>query len=165
MQEMTKSENTPLNTNELDIVRLTVEGHSQKSIAEKVGLSASNVCRILKKPRVIERLQASTQELHYPIYQKMMSNYARAQERIGRELETMDINQVLKYLGHTKTLISAMIVDTARAENKKRQEANDGPEIFEIKYYDTDEYIDREARKLVKKWGYEEPPEGNFIRM
>ena len=68
---MTKSENTPLNKNELDIVRLTVEGHSQKSIAEKVGLSASNVCRILKKPRVIEKLQASTQELHYPIYQKM----------------------------------------------------------------------------------------------
>ena len=84
MQEMTKSENTPLNSNELDIVRLTVEGHSQKSIAEKVGLSASNVCRILKKPRVIEKLQASTQELHYPIYQKMMDNYARAQERIGR---------------------------------------------------------------------------------
>jgi hypothetical protein len=58
-----------------------------------------------------------------------------------------------------------MIVDTARAENKKRQEASNGPEIFEIKYYDTDEYIDREARKLVKKWGYEEPPESNRIKM
>ena len=165
MQEMTKSENTPLNKNELEIVRLTVQGHSQKSIAEKVGLSASNVCRILKKPRVIEKLQASTQELHYPIYQKMMSNYARAQERIGRELETMDINQVLKYLSHTKTLILKMVIETARVENKKREEANKEPEIIEVKYYDTDEYIDREARKLAKEWGYDEPPEGNFIRM
>ena len=58
-----------------------------------------------------------------------------------------------------------MIVDTARAENKKREEANNGPQVIDVKYYDTDEYIDREARKLVKKWGYEEPPEDNFIRM
>ena len=36
------------------------------------------------------------------------------QERIGRELDTMDINQVLKYLGHTKTLILGMIIETAR---------------------------------------------------
>jgi len=162
---MTKSENSPLSKNELEIVRLTIEGESQKSIAKQLGLSPSSVCRTLQKPHIIEKIQSTTQELHYPIYQKMINNYARAQERVGRELETMDINQVLKYLGHTKTLISAMIVDTARAENKKRQEANNGPEIFEIKYYDTDEYIDREARKLVKKWGYDEPPEGNFIRM
>ena len=94
-----------------------------------------------------------------------MSNYARAQERIGREIETMDINQVLKYLSHTKTLILKMVIETARVENKKREEANKEPEIIEVKYYDTDEYIDREARKLAKEWGYEEPPEGNFIRM
>ena len=162
---MTKSENSPLSKNELEIVRLTIEGESQLSISKQLGLSPSAVCRTLQKPHIIEKIQSTTQELHYPIYQKMINNYARAQERVGRELETMDINQVLKYLGHTKTLISAMIVDTARVENKKRQEANDGPEIFEIKYYDTDEYIDREARKLVKKWGYDEPPEGNFIRM
>jgi hypothetical protein len=37
----------------------------------------------------------------------MINNYARAQERVGKELETMDINQILKYLGHTKTLISS----------------------------------------------------------
>jgi predicted transcriptional regulator len=162
---MTKSENSPLSKNELEIVRLTLEGENQLSIAKQLGLSTSAVCRTLQRPHVIEKIQSSTQELQYPIYQKMMNNYARAQERIGRELETMDINQVLKYLSHTKTLISAMIVDTARVENKKREEANNGPEVINVKYYDTDEYIDREARKLVKKWGYEEPPEGNFIRM
>ena len=159
MQEMTKSENTPLNKNELDIVRLTVEGHSQKSIAEKVGLSASNVCRILKKPRVIEKLQASTQELHYPIYQKMMDNYARAQERIGREIDTMDIKELNKYLGHTKPLISAMVIETAREELRKRIQEQEGPVTFEIKYSDTDQTIRREALKLVKEWGYDKPPE------
>ena len=58
-----------------------------------------------------------------------------------------------------------MVIETARVENKKREEANKEPEIIEVKYYDTDEYIDREARKLAKEWGYDEPPEGNFIRM
>mgnify|MGYP003313253254 CR=1 FL=1 len=159
MQEMTKSENTPLNSNELDIVRLTVEGHSQKSIAEKVGLSASNVCRILKKPRVIEKLQASTQELHYPIYQKMMDNYARGLERIGREIDTMDIKELNKYLGHTKPLIMAMIIETARDELKKQMQAQEGPIKFNIKYSDTDQTNKREALKLLQEWGYDEPPE------
>ena len=162
---MTKSEHSPLSKNELEIVRLTIEGESQLSISKQLGLSTSAVCRTLQRPHVIEKIQSATQELHYPIYQKMMSNYARAQERIGRELETMDINQVLKYLSHTKTLILKMIIETAHAENKKREEANKGPEVINVKYYDTDEFIDREARKLAKKWGYDEPPEGNFIRM
>ena len=159
MQEMTKSENTPLNSNELDIVRLTVEGHSQKSIAEKVGLSASNVCRILKKPRVIEKLQASTQELHYPIYQKMMDNFARAQERIGREIDTMDLKELNKYLGHMKPLISGMIIDTIREELKKQMQAQEGPVEIKVKYSDTDQTNRREALKLLQEWGYDEPPE------
>jgi predicted transcriptional regulator len=162
---MTKSENSPLSKNELEIVRLTLEGENQLSIAKQLGLSTSAVCRTLQRPHVIEKIQSSTQELQYPIYQKMMNNYARAQERIGRELETMDINQVLKYLSHTKTLILKMVIETAHAENKKREEANKEPEIIEVKYYDTDEYIEREAIKRIKEWGYEEPPEGNFIRM
>ena len=158
MQEMTKSENTPLNKNELEIVRLTVQGHSQKSIAEKVGLSASNVCRILKKPRVIEKLQASTQELHYPIYQKMMDNYARAQERIGREIDTMDLRELNKYLGHTKPLVMGMIIENAREELKKEMQAQEGPVEIQIKYSDTDQTIQREALKLQQEWGHDEPP-------
>ena len=38
---MTKSENTPLNKNEIEIVKLTVEGESQRSIAKQLGLSPS----------------------------------------------------------------------------------------------------------------------------
>ena len=46
---MTKSENTPLNKNELEIVRLTVQGESQRSIAKQLGLSPSAVCRTLQR--------------------------------------------------------------------------------------------------------------------
>ena len=156
---MSKSENTPLNKNELEIVKLTVEGESQKSIAKQLGLSPSAVCRTLQRPRVKEVIQSSTQELHYPIYQKIMDNYARAQERIGREIDTMDIKELNKYLGHTKPLISAMVIETAREELRKRIKAQEGPVRFEIKYSDTDQTIRREALKLVKEWGYDKPPE------
>ena len=33
---MNKRENTPLNKNELDIVKLTIEGESQRSIAKQL---------------------------------------------------------------------------------------------------------------------------------
>ena len=155
---MTKSNNTPLNKNELEIVRLTIEGESQKSIAKQLDLSPSAVCRTLQRPHVIDKIQSSNQELLYPTFQQMMSNYARAQERIGREIDTMDIKELNKYLGHTKPLISAMVIETAREELRKRIQAQEGPVTFEIKYSDTDQTIRREALKLVKEWG-DKPPE------
>ena len=156
---MTKSENTPLNKKELEIVKLTVQGESQRSIAKQLDLSPSAVCRTLQRPHVINKIKSSTQELHYPIYQKMMNNYARAQERIGREIDTMDLKELNKYLGHMKPLISAMIIDTIREELKKQIQSQKGPTEFKIKYSDTDQTNRREALRLIKEWGYDEPPE------
>ena len=156
---MTKSENTPLNKNELEIVKLTIQGESQISIAKQLDLSPSTVSRTLKRPHVIEKIKSSTQELHYPIYQKMMDNYARGLERIGREIDTMDIRELNKYLGHTKPLIMAMIIETARDELKKQMQAQEGPIKFNIKYSDTDQTNRREALRLLQEWGYDEPPE------
>ena len=156
---MTKSENTPLNKNELEIVKLTIQGESQISIAKQLGLSASTISRTLKRPHVIEKIKSSTQELQYPIYQKMMDNYARGLERIGREIDTMDIKELNKYLGHTKPLIMAMIIETARDELKKQMQAQEGPVEIQIKYSDTDQTNRREALRLLQEWGYDEPPE------
>ena len=156
---MTKSENTPLNKNELEIVKLTIQGESQISIAKQLDLSPSTVSRTLKRPHVKEKIKSSTQELHYPIYQKMMDNYARGLERIGREIDTMDIKELNKYLGHTKPLIMAMIIETARDELKKQMQAQEGPIKFNIKYSDTDQTNRREALRLLQEWGYDEPPE------
>ena len=156
---MTKSENTPLNKNELEIVKLTIQGESQISIAKQLDLSPSTVSRTLKRPHVKEKIKSSTQELHYPIYQKIMDNYARGLERIGREIDTMDIRELNKYLGHTKPLIMAMIIETARDELKKQMQAQEGPIKFNIKYSDTDQTNRREALRLLQEWGYDEPPE------
>ena len=156
---MTKSENTPLNKNELEIVKLTIQGESQISIAKQLDLSPSTVSRTLKRPHVKEKIKSSTQELHYPIYQKMMDNYARGLERIGREIDTMDIRELNKYLGHTKPLIMAMIIETARDELKKQMQAQEGPVEIQIKYSDTDQTNRREALRLLQEWGYDEPPE------
>ena len=156
---MTKSENTPLNKNEIEIVKLTVEGESQRSIAKQLGLSPSAICRTLQRPHVVDKIKSSTQELHYPIYQQMMDNYARGQERIGREIDTMDLKELNKYLGHTKPLILAVIIEDIREKLKKERQAQEGPIKFNIKYSDTDQTIRREALRLLKEWGYDEPPE------
>ena len=156
---MTKSNNTPLNKNEIEIVKLTIEGESQRSIAKQLGLSPSAVCRTLQRPHVIDKIQSSTQELHYPVYQQMMDNYARGQERIGREIDSMDIKELNKYLGHTKPLIMAMVIENAREELKKEMQAQEGPVEFQIKYSDTDQTVKREALRLLQEWGFDEPPE------
>ena len=156
---MTKSENTPLNKNELEIVKLTLQGESQRSIAKQLDLSPSAVCRTLQRRHVVEKIKSSTQELHYPIYQKMMNNYARAQERIGREIDTMDLKELNKYLGHTKPLILAMIIENAREELKKRQQAEKRPVKFKVGYYDTEKIIQQKVMERVKELGYDEPPE------
>ena len=156
---MTKSENTPLNKKELEIVKLTVQGESQRSIASQLDLSPSAVCRTLQRPHVINKIKSSTQELHYPIYQKMMNNYARAQEHIGREIDTMDLKELNKYLGHTKPLILEMIIENAREELKKRQQAEKGSVSFKVGFYDTKKIIHQEALKLLKERGYDELPE------
>ena len=155
---MTKSNNTPLNKNEIEIVKLTIEGESQRSIAKQLGLSPSAICRTLQRPHVVDKIKSSTHELHYPIYQQMMDNYARGQERIGREIDTMDLKELNKYLGHTKPLIMSMIIENAREELKKQMQAQEGPVEIQIKYSDTDQTVRREALRLLKEWGYDEPP-------
>ena len=156
---MTKSEHTPLNKNELEIVKLTIEGESQRDIAKQLNLSPSAVCRTLQRPHVVDKIKSSTQDLQYPVYQQMMDNYARGQERIGREMDTMDIKDVIKYLGHTKPLIMAMVIEEVREKLKKERQAQEGPIKVKIKYSDTDQTIRREALRLLKEWGFDEPPE------
>ena len=156
---MTKSEHTPLNKNELEIVKLTIEGESQSSIAKQLNLSPSAVCRTLQRSHVVNKIQSSTQELQYPVYQKMMDNYFRGQERVGREMDTMDIKEVIKYLGHTKPLIMAMVIEEVREKLKKERQAQEGPVKFQIKYSDTDQTVKPEALRLLQEWGYDEPPE------
>ena len=67
---MTKSENTPLNKNELEIVKLTVEGESQRSIAKQLGLSPSAICRTLQRPHVVDKIQVFNARASLPYLSK-----------------------------------------------------------------------------------------------
>ena len=71
----------------------------------------------------------------------------------------MDIKDVIKYLGHTKSLIMAVVIEEVREKLKKERQAQEGPVKINIKYSDTDQTIRREALRLLKEWGYDEPPE------
>jgi hypothetical protein len=70
----------------------------------------------------------------------------------------MDIKDVIKYLGHTKPLIMAMVIEEVREKLKKERQAKEGPVKFQIEYSDTDQTIRREALRQLKEWGYDEPP-------
>jgi len=37
-------------------------------------------------------------------------------------------------------------------------QAQEGPVEIQIKYSDTDQTVRREALRLLKEWGYDEPP-------
>jgi DNA-binding CsgD family transcriptional regulator len=67
---MTKSNNTPLNKNELEIVRLTIEGESQRSIAKQLDLSPSAVCRTLQRPHVIDKINLQTKSSFTLLFKK-----------------------------------------------------------------------------------------------
>jgi len=156
---MPKNEHKPLNKKEHEIIRMTIEGETQRSIAVQLGVSPSSVCRVLKKEHIREQIRSATQELLYSVYQKMMDNYSRGLERIGREIDTMELKELNKYLGHMKTLVSGVVIETVQEELKKQREAQEKPIKVNIKYSDTDQTIRREALKLLKEWGYDEPPE------
>ena len=78
---------------------------------------------------------------------------------MGREIDTMELKELNKYLGHTKPLIMAIIIENAREELKKQRQAQEGPVKFNIKYSDTEQTIRPRSMRLLKELGYDEPPE------
>ena len=71
----------------------------------------------------------------------------------------MELKELNKYLGHTKPLIMAMIIENAREELNKQMQAQEGPVKFNIKYSDTDQTIRPRSIEAGERMGYDEPPE------
>jgi integrase len=46
-----------------------------------------------------------------------------------REIDTMDLKELNKYLGHTKPLILPMVIENVREELKKEMQAQEGPVV------------------------------------
>ena len=77
-----------LSVNERNIVELTLQGESQKDIANKLDIAPSTVYRTLRREHIQDMITSSTQGLMSSLVQKMLQNYEKAQERVSREIDT-----------------------------------------------------------------------------
>ena len=145
-----------LSVNEIKIVELTLQGESQKGIANKLNIAPSTVYRTLKREHIQDMITSATQGLMSSLVQKMLQNYEKAQERVSREIDTMPIQSVIYYMNHVKQAVQHIHIDVAKGEFQKLQEAKKGKTVFHIKYSDTDAMFDRQVKNALRKFGIPE---------
>ena len=141
-----------LTVNERKIVELTLQGESQKDIANKLDIAPSTVYRTLRREHIQDMITSSTQGLMSSLVQKMLQNYEKAQERVSREIDTMPIQSVVYYMNHVKQAVQHIHIDVAKGELQKLQEAKKGKTVFHIKYSDTDAMFDRQVKNALRKF-------------
>ena len=141
-----------LTVNERKIVELTLQGESQKDIANKLDIAPSTVYRTLRREHIQDMITSSTQGLMSSLVQKMLQNYEKAQERVSREIDTMPIQSVIYYMNHVKQAVQHIHIDVAKGELQKLQEAKKGKTVFHIKYSDTDAMFDRQVKNALRKF-------------
>ena len=145
-----------LSVNERKIVELTLQGESQKGIANKLNIAPSTVYRTLRREHIQDMITSATQGLMSSLVQKMLQNYEKAQERVSREIDTMPIQSVVYYMNHVKQAVQHIHIDVAKGEFQKLQEAKKGKTVFHIKYSDTDAMFDRQVKNALRKFNIPE---------
>ena len=145
-----------LSVNERKIVELTLQGESQKGIANKLNIAPSTVYRTLRREHIQDMITSATQGLMSSLVQKMLQNYEKAQERVSREIDTMPIQSVIYYMNHVKQAVKHIHIDVAKGEFQKLQEAKKGKTVFHIKYSDTDAMFDRQVKNALRKFNIPE---------
>ena len=138
--------------NERKIVELTLQGESQKDIANKLDIAPSTVYRTLRREHIQDMITSATQGLMSSLVQTMLQNYEKAQERVSREIDTMPIQSVIYYMNHVKQAVQHIHIDVAKGELQKLQEAKKGKTVFHIKYSDTDAMFDRQVKNALRKF-------------
>ena len=141
-----------LTVNERKIVELTLQGESQKDIANKLDIAPSTVYRTLRREHIQDMITSATQGMMSSLVQKMLQNYEKAQERVSREIDTMPIQSVIYYMNHVKQAVQHIHIDVAKGELQKLQEAKKGKTVFHIKYSDTDAMFDRQVKNALRKF-------------
>ena len=141
-----------LSVNERNIVELTLQGESQKDIANKLDIAPSTVYRTLRREHIQDMITSATQGLMSSLVHKMLQNYEKAQERVSREIDTMPIQSVIYYMNHVKQAVQHIHIDVAKGELQKLQEAKKGKTVFHIKYSDTDAMFDRQVKNALRKF-------------
>ena len=141
-----------LSVNERKIVELTLQGESQKDIANKLDIAPSTVYRTLRREHIQDMITSATQGLMSSLVQKILQNYEKAQERVSREIDTMPIQSVVYYMNHVKQAVQHIHIDVAKSELQKLEEAKKVKTVFHIKYSDTDAMFDRQVKNALRKF-------------
>ena len=145
-----------LEKKELEIALLTIEGQKPSEIAKKLEIDTSTVYRALKRKNVQEAIARGTQHIFLEVIEKNIDDYKKCQELIGKQLENMSIEQLLKYMNHMKTTIQKFQIDAAyrRFEELKKSEVIE--EVIRIEYSDTRQMFDLELKRALKEFGITE---------
>jgi len=145
-----------LEKKELKIALLTLEGQKPSEIAKKLEIDTSTVYRALKRKNVQEAIARGTQHIFLEVIEKNIDDYKKCQELIGKQLENMSIEQLLKYMNHMKTTIQKFQIDAAyrRFEELKKSEVIE--EVIRIEYSDTRQMFDLELKRALREFGITE---------
>ena len=145
-----------LEKKELKIALLTLEGQKPSEIAKKLEIDTSTVYRALKRKNVQEAIARGTQHIFLEVIEKNIDDYKKCQELIGKQLENMSIEQLLKYMNHMKTTIQKFQIDAAyrRFEELKKSEFTE--EVIRIEFSDTRQMFDLELKRALKEFGITE---------
>jgi len=145
-----------LEKKELEIALLTIEGQKPSEIAKKLEIDTSTVYRALKRKNVQEAIARGTQHIFLEVIEKNIDDYKKCQELIGKHLENMSIEQLLKYMNHMKTTIQKFQIDAAyrRFEELKKSEVIE--EVIRIEYSDTRQMFDLELKRALREFGITE---------
>ena len=145
-----------LSVNERKIVELTLQGESQKDIANKLDVATSTGYRTLRREHIQDMITSATQGLMSSLVQKMLQNYEKAQDRVSKEIETMSIQNVIYYMNHVKQALQHIHIDVAKNEIQKLQDAKEGVTVVKVKYSDTDAMFDKQVKNALREFGIPE---------
>jgi len=145
-----------LDKKELEIALLTIEGQKPSEISKKLEIDTSTVYRALKRKNVQEAIARGTQHIFLEVIEKNIDDYKKCQELIGKQLENMSIEQLLKYMNHMKTTIQKFQIDAAYSRFEELKKSEFTEEVIHIEYSDTRQMFDLELKRALREFGITE---------
>ena len=145
-----------LEKKELKIALLTLEGQKPSEIAKKLEIDTSTVYRTLKRKNVQEAIARGTQHIFLEVIEKNISDYKKCQELLGKQLEKMSVEQLIKYMNHMKTTVQKFQIDAAYRLFEELKKSEVIEEVIRIEYSDTRHMFDLELKRALREFGITE---------
>jgi len=145
-----------LEKKELEIALLTLEGQKPSEIAKKLEIDTSTVYRTLKRKNVQEAIARGTQHIFLEVIEKNINDYKKCQELLGKQLEKMSVEQLIKYMNHMKTTVQKFQIDAAYRLFEELKKSEVIEEVIRIEYSDTRHMFDLELKRALREFGITE---------